>query len=55
MVTAPTANELYASAAKFAQSALEAHHKGEHQRVAIDAGTALTTLAKGKNDHERQA
>jgi hypothetical protein len=41
MVTAPTANELYVSAAKFAQSALDAHHKGDPQRVAIDAGTAL--------------
>jgi hypothetical protein len=46
MVTAPTADELYASAAKFAQSALDAHHKGEHQRVAIDAGTALEHLTK---------
>jgi hypothetical protein len=46
MVTAPTADELYASAAKFAQSALDAHHKGDHQRVAIDAGTALEHLTK---------
>jgi hypothetical protein len=46
MVTAPTADELYASAAKFAQSAHEAHHKGEHHRVAIDAGTALEHLTK---------
>jgi hypothetical protein len=46
MVTAPAADELYTSAAKFAQSALDAHHKGEHQRVAIDAGTALEDLTK---------
>jgi hypothetical protein len=46
MVTAPTAEGLYASAQRFAQSTLEAHHKGDHQRVAIDAGTALEHLTK---------
>jgi hypothetical protein len=46
MVTAPTADELYSSARKFAQSALEAHHKDDHQRVAVDAGTALEHLTK---------
>jgi hypothetical protein len=46
MVTAPTADELYASARRFAQSALEAHHRRDHQRVAIDAGTALEHLTK---------
>ena len=46
MVTAPTANELYVSAAKFAQSALDAHHKGDHQRFAMDAGIALEHLTK---------
>jgi hypothetical protein len=46
MVKAPTAEELYASAAKFAQYALDAHHKGDHQRVAMDAGTSLEHLTK---------
>jgi len=46
MVTAPTADELYSSARKFAQSALEAHHNGDHQRAAIDAGTSLEHLTK---------
>jgi hypothetical protein len=46
MVTAPSADELYASAQRFAQSALEAHHRGDHQRVAMDAGTALEHLTK---------
>jgi hypothetical protein len=46
MVTALRANELYESSAKFAQSALDAHHKGDHQRVAIDAGTSLGHLTK---------
>jgi hypothetical protein len=46
MVTAPTARELYASAAKFAQYALGAHHRGDHQQVAIDAGTVLVHLTK---------
>jgi hypothetical protein len=46
MATAPKASELCASAARFAQSTLEAHHKGDHQRVALDAGTALEHLTK---------
>jgi hypothetical protein len=46
MVAAPTANELYSSAAKFAQSALDAHYRGDHQRVAIDGGTAIEHLTK---------
>ena len=46
VVKAPTADGLYASAASFAQSALEAHHRGDHQRVALDAGTALEHLTK---------
>ena len=46
VVAAPTADGLYASAASFAQSALEAHHRGAHQRVALDAGTALEHLTK---------
>jgi hypothetical protein len=46
VVRAPTADELYASAARFAQTALEAHHRGDHQRVALDAGTALEHLTK---------
>jgi hypothetical protein len=46
VVKAPTAKGLYTSAAGFAQSALEAHHRGDHQRVALDAGTALEHLTK---------
>jgi hypothetical protein len=46
VVKAPTADELYASAARFAQTALAAHHRGDHQRVALDAGTALEHLTK---------
>jgi Magnesium chelatase, subunit ChlI len=46
MVSTPTVDELYASAAKFAQSALDAHHKDDHQRVAIDVGTSLEHLTK---------
>jgi hypothetical protein len=46
MVTAPTVRELYKSAAKFARSALDAHHEGDHQRVALDAGTSLEHLTK---------
>src|SRR5918994_2133066 len=45
-VTAPTADELYESAASFAQTALDAHHRGEHKRVALNAGTALEHLTK---------
>lgn len=46
MVTAPTVDEFYASAAKFAQSALEAHHRGDHQRAAIDAGTRCSAASR---------
>jgi hypothetical protein len=46
VVKAPTADGLYVSAVSFAQSALEAHHRGDHQRVALDAGTALEHLTK---------
>jgi hypothetical protein len=46
VVKAPAADELYASAARFAQSALDAHHRRDHQRVALDAGTALEHLTK---------
>jgi hypothetical protein len=46
MVTAPTANGLFESAFGFAHSALDAYHTGDHQRVAVDAGTALEHLTK---------
>lgn len=39
-------NAFYDSAGEFARTALEAHHDGNHRRVALDAGTALEHLAK---------
>jgi hypothetical protein len=46
MVPVPTADGLYASAQRFAQSALDAHHTGDHQRIALNAGTAMEHLMK---------
>jgi len=41
-----SSDAFYASAREFARHALEAHHAADHQRVPLDAGTALEHLAK---------
>ena len=46
MAYLPTADGLYNSARRYARLTLEAHAKGHHHLVALDAGTALEHLAK---------
>ena len=46
MTTVPTVEALIASAIRFSKTALDAYHVSDHQRVAVDAGTALEHLAK---------
>jgi hypothetical protein len=46
MASAPSVRALYTSAAKFARSALDAHNRGDHQRVALEAGISLEHLTK---------
>jgi hypothetical protein len=46
MVSAPTVRALYTSAVKFGRSALDAHNRGDHQRVALEAGMSLEHLTK---------
>jgi hypothetical protein len=46
MTSIPSAEDLWISAASFADSALEAFHAENHARAALDAGTSLEHLAK---------
>ena len=46
MPTRFSPDAFYRGAREFARSALEAHHAGNHRRVALDAGTAVEHLAK---------
>jgi hypothetical protein len=46
MVPALTPDHFYASASDFGQTALQARHSGQAQRLAVDAATCLEHLAK---------
>lgn len=46
MVLALTPDHFYASASHFGQTALQARHSGQAQRLAVDAATCLEHLAK---------
>lgn len=46
MVLALTPDHFYASASDFGQTALQARHSGQAQRLAVDAATCLEHLAK---------